>query len=83
MPILLAHSSSAASFLISHGNGERLVMNRKGSWKGYRRQAKPVLSFRLPFPAHFHGERDVWVRGSITRVLGVGMPKTRGCHISV
>ena len=53
MPISLAHSSSAASFLISHGNGERLVMNRKGSWEGYRRQAKPVLSFPPSFSRTF------------------------------
>ena len=35
-------------------------MNRKGPWEGYRRQLSPS---RLPLRAHFHQERDVWVRG--------------------
>ena len=39
-------------------------MNRKGPWKGYRLQAKPVVSLSpLSLRAHFHRERDVWVRG--------------------
>ena len=47
----------------SQGRGERLVMNRKGPWEGYRRS-------RLPLRAHFHRERDVWVRGSAVHILG-------------
>ena len=32
---------------------ERLVMNRKGPWEGYRRQAKPVVSFPPSFARTF------------------------------
>ena len=50
---------------------ERLVMSRKVSWEGYRRQDGRQAKFRrsllspsrLPLRAHFHRERDVWVRG--------------------
>ena len=57
----------------SQGRGERLVMNRKGPWEGCRRRLSPS---RLPLRAHFHRERDVWVRGraecmSITKRAGV------------
>ena len=38
---------------------EWLVMNRKGPWEGYRW----LSPSRLPLRAHFHRERDVWVRG--------------------
>ena len=37
-----------------------VVMNRKGPWEGYRR---PLSPYRIPLHAHFHRERDVWVRG--------------------
>ena len=37
-----------------------LVMNRKGPWEGYRRQAKPVVSFPPSFART--SKRDVWVR---------------------
>ena len=48
----------------SQSRGERLVMNRKGPWEGYRRQAKPVVSFPPSFARTFSSrERDVWVRG--------------------
>ena len=52
----------------SQGRGERLVMNRKGPWEGYRRQAKRRLphcllpSFLCPH-IFIERERDVWVRG--------------------
>ena len=47
---------------------ERLVMNRKGPWKRYRRRAKPHVSPVVSFPPSFarsfsSRERDVWVRG--------------------
>ena len=52
----------------SQGRGERLVMNRKGPWEGYRRQGKnrgsPLSPSRLPLRAHFHREKGVWARGS-------------------
>ena len=47
---------SPQALRFSQGGGERLVMNRKGSWEGY--------SLR----AHFHRERDVWVRGNVRTV---------------
>ena len=37
----------------SQGRGERLVMNRKGPWEGYRRQANPVVSFPASFARTF------------------------------
>ena len=40
----------------SQGRGERLVMKRKGPWEGYRRQAKPVVSF-LPSLARTFSSR--------------------------
>ena len=45
-------------------------MKLKGPWKGYRR--RPLSPSRFPLRAHFHRERDVWVRGrqqswSVTR----------------
>ena len=46
---------------MSQGNGERLVMNRKGPWEGYRRQAKRRLA-RCLLPAflcaHIFVERE-------------------------
>ena len=48
----------------SQGNGERLVMSRKGPWEGYRRQS--LSPSCLPLRAYFHRERDVWVQGSPT-----------------
>ena len=49
----------------SLGRGERLVMNCKGPWEGYRLQGgSPLSPSRLPLGAHFHRERDVWVPGS-------------------
>ena len=41
---------------------ERLMMNRKGPWEGYRQQA--LSPSRLPLRAHFHREKEVWERGS-------------------
>ena len=45
----------------SQGRGERLVMNHKGPWEGYRRQAKPRLACWL-LPAflcvHMFMERE-------------------------
>ena len=45
----------------SQGRGERLVMNRKGPWEGYRRQAKRRLA-RCLLPAflcaHIFIERE-------------------------
>ena len=46
-------------------------MNRKGPWEGYRWQAKRRLA-RCPLRAHFHRERDIWVRGSYFPMKLVG-----------
>ena len=45
----------------SQGRGERLVMNRKGPWEGYRRQATSRLAHCLLSAflcAHFYRERE-------------------------
>ena len=64
-----AASSSGASFFAwqRRARNEWLVMNRKGPWEGYRRLAHCLL------PAFLcaHIERDVWVRGSYRRLLGL------------
>ena len=59
VPLLVCQPPPQA-LRFSQGKGERLVMNRKGPWEGYRRLASPS---RLPLRAHFHRERDFWVRG--------------------
>ena len=48
-------------FLIVKASAKREwpVINRKGPWEGHRR----LSPSRLPLRAHFHRERDVWVRG--------------------
>ena len=51
-------SSSGASFYAwqRRARNEWLVMNRKGPWEGYRRQAKPVVSFSPSFARTFERE---------------------------
>ena len=56
-----SHSLLLRRFVFSQCRGKRLVMNRKRPWEGYRQQLSPS---RLPLRAHFHRERDVWVRDS-------------------
>ena len=46
----------------SQSRGERLLMNRKGPWEGTDGRRSPLPPSRLPLRAHFHRERDVWVR---------------------
>ena len=63
---------------------EWLVMNRKGPWEGYRRQAKPVVSFPPSFARIFSSrERDVWVRGSFFRAVLLTWENTRSSIIYV
>ena len=53
----------------SQGRGERLVMNRKGPWEGYRRQAKPVVSFPPSFARTFSSrERRLGARQTLSYV---------------
>ena len=73
----IEHHAGAASsvrrfvfrFVEESAKREWLVMNRKGPWEGYSRlaQSRPLSPSRLPLSAHFHQERDVWVRGSYTK----------------
>ena len=59
------------------------MMNRKGPWEGHRRQAKrrlasrPLPPSRLPLRAHFHREKDVWVRSSNGDVFKMRKAKIR------
>ena len=63
-------SSSGASFFAwqRRARNEWLVMNRKGPWEGYRRQAKPVVSFPPSFARSFSskerrlGTRQRWLK---------------------
>ena len=65
-------SSSGASFFAwqRQARSEWLVMNRKGLWKGYRRQAKRRLA-RCLLPAFLCAhvlKRDAWVRSRCNNV---------------
>ena len=59
------HQPPPQALRFSLGRGERLVMNCKRPWEGYRLQGgSPLSPSRLPLRAHFHRERDVWLPGS-------------------
>ena len=51
---------------------EWLVMNRKGTMGRVQTAgeatSRPLSPSRLPFRAHFHRKRDVWVRGRIKSI---------------
>ena len=60
----------------SQGRGERLVMNRKGPWEGYRRQGKPVVSFPPSFARTFSSrERRLGTRQQIYAADASGMTR--------
>ena len=52
--VTLTIQPSPQALRFSQGRGARLVMSRKGSWEGYRRQVKPVV----PFPPSFARARE-------------------------
>ena len=54
----------------SHGGGEsetRVTGDEPQGTMGRVQPSRPLSPSRLPLSAHFHQERDVWVRGSYTK----------------
>ena len=64
--IIQVYQPPPQALRFSQGRGERLVMNRKGPWEGYRLQGKPVFSFPPSFARKFSsGERRLGTRQQI------------------